>query len=210
MLENLNNNIGMLMISVKYITIYIAGPIVGLYIWKKKIYYEKKVRLIDNLNDRVIDSILVGKKFIEFIETMNYDIQIFKDSHKDEMDSYCALCKFIENFGMIYNDKLVSIISNIKIDSIEKEWQRVNKLKLRHIYFFEESYDIIYNLHTIMINTSAKLTMKSLMWQNPMVKKHINELSELNVIGIKCSMNKANKLINNFCKINQSIFYIFH
>jgi len=179
----------------------------GLFIWKKKFFYERKISIIDDFHDTVNDFILKIRSSLQILEMMQSSISIYednfqKDAHRQKSFT-SGLEEFIEKLGKSYSVQLNNRLIDLPIQHIYTLSTKICAFnKIRDSCLALNCYNQLEWFYDSVQKTANKLDMKALNYENPEVVEQMNQLTELNANELKKSLERAEQLMLEFVRKN--------
>ena len=182
------------------------AAVLGLSTWRKKISYEKKMNIADDFHDTVYDFILKISGSVQILEFIKIHMQSYEENFKKDPQRQktfnSGLHEFIETSGEVYSLQLKNVLESISIQHIYTLSTKICVLKMKNSDSALNCYRQLKWFYDTIEKTTIKLGMKSLYWENPEVKKSMDQLNELDIDQLKRSLDTAEHLMLEFSKEN--------
>ncbi len=193
---------------IKYVPQWIIAitAFFGLWTWKKKLSYERKMAIVDNFHDAVHEFIIkVGSK-IQILEFIKVSIeiyeQVFENDPARKEEFTCGLEEFIKTCGEKYSMLLKSELDDRPIIHIYTLSTKIHALNMKNSISAVNCYKQLEWFYDTIQKTAIKLSMTSLYWENPKVKEDMNQLKKLDIKQLKNSLHEAKDCMLKFARKN--------
>ena len=193
---------------IKYVPQWIIAitAFFGLWTWKKKLSYERKMRIVDNFHDAVHEFIIKTGSKIQILEFIKNSIviyeQVFENDPARKEEFTCGLEEFIRTLGEKCSIQLKDGLDDLPITHIGTLSTKIHALNMKDSISAVNCYKRLEWFYGTIQKTASKLSMTSLYWENPKVKEAMNQLKKLDIEQLINSLHMAKYYMLEFARKN--------
>lgn len=193
---------------VKYIPHWIIAitACFGLLTWKKKISYERKMRIVDDFHETVNNFVLKTRAINEILYLIKISIESYEESFKidpfKQKTLVSGLQEFIAKRGKHFSAQLQNLLSDLPITHIYTLSTKIYSLPMKNRGSALDCYSQLNWYYNTVQKIANLLATEQLCWENSELKEMILQLTKINIENLKASLNEANELMLKFAKHN--------